>query len=368
MRIDQVLVGASPGDAITESALATRDALRASLPSEVYAYHRDARLHDEVRHLDDLPPSTDADVVVLHVSIGEPKVVDLVLRRSVRLVLAYHNITPAEHFQVLDPAFAAMLRGGRRLLHPLAQRAIGAIADSTFNADELRALGMTNVEVAPPVLNLDRLADVEPDAEVLDAIERFDAPFVLWVGQMLPHKRPELAIEAHHLLNVNDDSAVRLVLAGPHRQTDFASAVTRHVQSLNLPTVWMTGEVSDAQLSAFYRRASLLLVTSDHEGFCVPLAEAFSFGLPVVARGAGAIPETAGGAALVLAADAGAAEVSEAVAAVLRSPTLRAELAARGRRRSGELSSERTLERSLRALSRVLAAAGHPVGTRVPST
>ena len=48
------------------------------------------------------------------------------------------------------------------------------------------------------------------------------------------------------------------------------------------------------------RRADVYLSMSVHEGFCAPLIEALAHGVPVVARGAGAVPETLGGAGLVL--------------------------------------------------------------------
>ena len=56
--------------------------------------------------------------------------------------------------------------------------------------------------------------------------------------------------------------------------------------------------VPQPQLNAAYAEASVLLSTSEHEGFCVPLLEAFSFGLPVVARPAGGMPEVGGDAVL----------------------------------------------------------------------
>jgi glycosyltransferase involved in cell wall biosynthesis len=49
-----------------------------------------------------------------------------------------------------------------------------------------------------------------------------------------------------------------------------------------------------------YREADVFLCLSEHEGFCVPLLEAMYFGLPVIARAAGAVPEVAGDAALLV--------------------------------------------------------------------
>jgi glycosyltransferase involved in cell wall biosynthesis len=39
---------------------------------------------------------------------------------------------------------------------------------------------------------------------------------------------------------------------------------------------------------------------SEHEGYCVPLVEAFRFGVPVMALDAGAVPETLGGAGVLI--------------------------------------------------------------------
>ena len=62
---------------------------------------------------------------------------------------------------------------------------------------------------------------------------------------------------------------------------------------------WLTAE----QLAAYYRRADVFVTMSEHEGVCVPLLEAMSFEVPVVARAFGAIPETMGDAGLLLPAE-----------------------------------------------------------------
>src|SRR5207247_2671626 len=64
--------------------------------------------------------------------------------------------------------------------------------------------------------------------------------------------------------------------------------------------VTFTGSVNAEQLVAYYRGASALLTTSDHEGFCVPLIEAMRSRLPIVANVAGALPEPLADAGLLL--------------------------------------------------------------------
>ena len=361
MRIHQIVVGASPGDAVTECALMVVHALReARVESEVYALHRDERLRHRVRKLNDYEPGDGEDLLIFHVTIGDQRVVDFVLRCREHLVLAYHNITPARYYDDLDPGFADLLRSGRYSLRPLAARAIGALADSSYNADELRALGMTNVEVVAPALNLRRLSDADVDGPLVAQLAAIAGPLVLCVGQLLPHKRPDLAIAAHHLLSVNHFPDAQLVLAGPPRNVQYARALTRHVRSLNLPTVWLTGEINDSQLAAFYRRADVLVVPSEHEGFGVPVIEAFHFEVPVVARDFGAMRETAQCAAIMLDRDAGAPDLCEATARILRDESLRVELRRRGRIAAEATRPERTVADMLRALLRVVANASSP--------
>ena len=64
---------------------------------------------------------------------------------------------------------------------------------------------------------------------------------------------------------------------------------------------WFTGPVPDEDLAAFYRWADVYVSLSEHEGFCVPLVEAMAADVPVLAYGAGAVPETLGGAGMLFA-------------------------------------------------------------------
>jgi glycosyltransferase involved in cell wall biosynthesis len=345
--VDQVLAGATPGDAVTESALLIRGALRRAVESELYAYHLDGRLGDTVGWTGHYPIARDRrrhDVILYHVSISQAGLNDFVVRRHEKLMLAYHNITPAEHFAEVDPTFALYLSNAREELPHLLAHAGKVVADSEFNAAELRALGRDDVSVVPPPLNLDRLLHTPPDPVFEEAIRR-RAPggVVLFVGQLLPHKRPDLLLGAHHLLTTNHSADTTLVLAGSARNLRYRSAVHAYAHELALENVWITGELTDAQLSALYRQADVFVTPSEHEGFCVPLIEAMSFDLPIVARDFGAVAETAGDAALVLPADSGARELAEAIHLVLTDEAWRDHLVERGRVRRELYRPERTL-------------------------
>jgi glycosyltransferase involved in cell wall biosynthesis len=72
------------------------------------------------------------------------------------------------------------------------------------------------------------------------------------------------------------------------------------VDDLQLKDVVFAGHVDDDDLSAYYEVADLFLCLSEHEGYCVPLVEAFRFGVPVMAADAGAVPETLGDAGVLI--------------------------------------------------------------------
>jgi glycosyltransferase involved in cell wall biosynthesis len=79
--------------------------------------------------------------------------------------------------------------------------------------------------------------------------------------------------------------------------------------------------VSDEELVAFYEIADLFLCASEHEGFCVPLVEAFHKQVPVLAYAATAVPHTMDGAG-VLFDDKDPRHVAALMDAILSDPTL----------------------------------------------
>ena len=110
MEIHQLVVSASPGDAVTDAAFGFRKLLRRIGPSEVFARYVDPRLSDEVHSLPVFERcSHPGDLLIYHASIGEPELARFLLSWPGRLVLVYHNITPARYFAGLDPAFARLL-------------------------------------------------------------------------------------------------------------------------------------------------------------------------------------------------------------------------------------------------------------------
>jgi glycosyltransferase involved in cell wall biosynthesis len=349
--IHQIITAAAPGDAITNVALEFQSVLQMAAPSEIYARHVAPELAGKVRHLREFSRHDRRGVLLYHASIGEPSITSFLRARTEPLVLVYHNVTPAHYFEPWAPEFAELLDLGRRELDSLRDRVRLTIADSAFNAAELYEIGYRDIRIVPPVIDPRRLLDMTPDAGTLNYLDtQLGMPFVLFVGQLVPHKRPELLIDAMHVARTYHAFPAFLLLVGPHRFKSYANSVIRHVRELNLPTAHIVGGVPDANLAAMFRRARAMVTVSEHEGFCVPLVEAMAFGLPIVATANAAIPEVVGDGGLLLPPTAGPALVAEALMRVVDDPDLRRDLAERGRRRVANFDRDRTRQLLLEML------------------
>jgi glycosyltransferase involved in cell wall biosynthesis len=346
LAVHQVVVSASLGDAITNFALELRALLRQRAPSELFAVHSDPALLHNVhllgRYDDFVVPG---DTIVYHASIGNRRVTELLLSRPERLVLVYHNVSPATSFEPYEPAFAGLLAAARTEVAQLRPRVAAAVAVSQYNAADLLSLGYDDVMVAPLIVNPARLHAIEPDPAMRSHLEaNVQGPMALFVGQLLPHKRPELLVEALHCVTTYLEPSAHLVLLGARRIAPFAAALQRQIVELGLANAWITGALGDTEVRAFFDRADVFVTASDHEGFCVPLLEAMSFDVPVVARGTSAVPETMGGAGIVLDPADGTLVLAEAWAAALE-PATAAHLARLGRGRLADFEPSRTRTR-----------------------
>lgn len=354
--VHQLIIGAADGDAITNMAMELRDRLRGIAESEIYAYWRHSnRLRDEVLDCAELPPDDEIDLLVYHLSIGYEPVHDLLMNRKCPIVLCYHNITPVDRYANYESEFAAHLQLGRQEIDQLRSRVVLAIADSGFNAKDLLRAGYMDVHVVPAGFAPSRLAKETYDAQLLGEMKRrFPNGYVVVVGQVLPHKRLEQVLQTVHLMNSTFWRNVGLVVCGVQRQNGYFQTLLRYQSRCAMVDVHFAGAVTDNQLATYMRGARAYLGMSEHEGFCIPPIEAASMGVPVVIKGAGAIPESISYGALVLPEDAGPVLAAEAVNAVLTDQELRSRLVASGYRRVRELENQSHVETTVQLIAEVL--------------
>jgi len=292
--VHQFHSGSAAGDAITNAMLLIRGRLRAlGYRSEIYVEHLDSALAAELHGLGELPQHNDY-ILLLHHSMGFDAY-ERIVRLMVPKILIYHNITPPELFagQREIQAYAEL---GRKQLAGLREHVVAALADSEFNAMELRKLGFSEPQACTLLFDLDVLRH-----QLHHATDTRDAgkPFTwLFVGRVVASKCQLELVEAFAAFRRIYRRPCELVLVG-HQDgagREYAAAVKARVHALGLQNdVVLTGVVTDDVLMSHYRRADIYVSLSRHEGFGVPLVEAAVAGVPVLAWPAGAVAFTLGG-------------------------------------------------------------------------
>lgn len=352
-RLDQVLIGASEGDAITSMAFNIQTKLKAQLDSEIFACFIDPSVVDRVKPIDELASVNAKSPLIYHSSYGLREITARLITHRGPLFLCYHNLTPPEFFEDLDPEFAEGLRWGKEELTYLRPKVVHAFADSTFNAQDLVARGYDSISVVPVGVDSDKLCEFEPDIRLANFYNHiFPNGYVIVVSQLLPHKRMEHAIATVHQLREVWEMDLGLVIVGVARSGDYAAAVTKFANHLLGDRYRMTGRLNDRQLSTLLRHARLYLGFSSHEGLSLPLIDAMALGTPAIVRDAGAIRETAGSGALVLDASTGPVEAAAAAVEILTRPEVMYKQTAAGFRRAADFRRDNLLEPLLNTLEK----------------
>ncbi len=178
-----------------------------------------------------------------------------------------------------------------------------------------------------------------PDEEQMDRIRQryeLDHPFVLYVGNIKPHKNLERLIDAFARIRAGGLDDLRLVIIGDEvsRYPPLRQAVRHHRLE---KFVRVLGFQPYDTLAAFYRLARVFAFPSLYEGFGLPPLEAMACGTPVVTSNVSSLPEVAGGAALLVD-PYDAASIAEGLQRAITDEALRAELVAKGLARARQYS------------------------------
>ena len=354
--VHQFVPSLVPRDAVSVHALEARGVLRSmGFESEIFVKETRAEMVPESRFYRSYE-STGSDVLIYQASTGSA-VADYLMDRTEPLIVNYHNVTPAAFFAPWEPHTAVELEVGRRQIAELSGRATLGLAVSSFNERDLVAMGYARTAVAPVLIDPSTLGR-EPDPAALDRLRRArDGAdvVVLFVGRIAPNKAQHDLVKALATYRHLYGDRARLHLVGSAASPRYQRALRGLVSAQGLDDVVdFPGSVTDGELAAYYATADVFMSASDHEGFCVPIVEAMHHGLPVVAYGAGAIPETVADGGLVLS-EKDPSTLAAAMHRLAGDATLRKRLSAAGRARVGVLGIEHARERFRSVVAETLA-------------
>lgn len=347
-----------PYDAIGNDVRGMAAALRtAGYQVDVFAEEIEKSCADDGRVLDlhDRRRWQDSrSILIYHHSMAWPKGEELLHAAATKLVVRYHNITPARFFSRYSEAHYRACKDGDASTRRLARLPRAwFLGDSSFNCEELVRLGAPAARTMPlaPFHSTGELSRVPFDAATLDRYKDGCAN-ILFVGGLKPNKGHLRALGVLAEFRRWSNSDARLIFAGTvdPRLASYAEELAREAESMGLTRhVVFAGPVTASQLRSLYTLADVFLSLSEHEGFCVPLVEAMYFRLPIVAWGKTAVGETVGKAGLVWN-DFDAGCFAESIQAVVERGDLARQLASAGRERFQERFRPDILSRQLEAV------------------
>lgn len=300
MKIHQFATSLTYGDAISDEMLEIQSVLREnSYESEIFVRFFEPRMAGYMRDFREYKKySSPNNIVIFHFSIGSP-VSKMFFRIPDKKILIYHNITPYDFFLDYQRILTRECYKGRLEIKLFADKVDLALGDSEFNRKELEQAGYPETGVLPLLLNFSKF-DRE-DHPVVRQVYSNRKRTLLFVGRIIPNKKFEDIIKAFYFYRKHFNHESQLVLAGDYRGMErYYAALQNLVDRLDVKDVYFTGHIDFSELAAFFKLADVYLSMSEHEGFGVPLLEAFYNQKPVVAYSAGAVEETMNGGGILL--------------------------------------------------------------------
>jgi len=176
-------------------------------------------------------------------------------------------------------------------------------------------------------------------------------PYILHHGRVEERKNLKRLVEAYQLaLTRNSNLEFDLVLVGEFGWKH--AEVVAAAQSVQAPTrVIFSGPLPDKHLAMLLKGATLVVIPSLYEGFCLPLLEAMSCGVATISSQSSCLPEISGG-ELSYFDPYSVEEMAASIEQALDSTSLRSKLALKGKERASSFSWNRCAEETLGVLKK----------------
>ncbi len=298
--VHQFATSLTYGDAISDEMVEIQKILRqAGYRSEIFTRFYDPRLAGVARDYREYRKfSSPRNVVIFHFSIGSP-VSKMFFRVPDKKIMIYHNITPHDYFLDNHRILARECYKGRLEIRLFVDKVELALGDSEFNRRELEVVGYRKTGVLPILVDFSRFD--RPGDSLTRRLFDDGKTTILFVGRLIPNKKYEDLLKTFYFYKKHFNPNSRLILAGDHGgQERYLHGLHLLIDRLSLPDVHLPGHVEFEELLAYYELADVYLSLSEHEGFGVPLLEAFYKRVPVIAYRAGAVEETMNGGGILL--------------------------------------------------------------------
>jgi len=244
----------------------------------------------------------------------------------------------------------------RPMLNAVARKADHIVTVSHHSKSEImQALGIpgSKITVIPCGVS-EEFAPQSPSVESRDAakILGIQTPFLLYVGNLKPHKNVVTLLRAFAQLRKHNKLRHSLLIVGDDARWK-RSVVDECVRLGIRDCTTFLPHVSQSLLPRVYAAADLLVMPSTVEGFGLPVLEAMACGTPVIASRTASLPEVAGDAAIYFD-PASSEDLGVQIERILHSPELQASLRNKGIQRAKQFTWRQSARQHIDLYNRLL--------------
>jgi glycosyltransferase involved in cell wall biosynthesis len=235
----------------------------------------------------------------------------------------------------------------------LAARIITISACSKKDLVEICRVDPAKITITYPGYDSNMFNSAAPDAEDSEQLLLrlgIRRPYVLHHGTVQLRKNVQRLVRAWGRVHEGCKSFdAQLVLAGGMGE-GWEQILRSRDASAERDQIIVTGPLSDEDMALLVKNASLCVVPSLYEGFCLPMVEAMACGVPTVASNSSCLPEVSGG-VLEYFNPNSVEEMAQTIQRALEDSTLRNKLCKRGLARAAEFSWARCARETLRVFA-----------------
>ena len=357
LRVIQILPTVCRGDVISNDALEIYKELSDHrMKTHIYAEHIGVGISSRrVSPIEELPALKKEDIVIYHMSTESgmyEHIREIKENYGCEIIFRYHSITPAQYFEPYSSEVAEQCRKGLEEAENIRDIPTEVLALSDHDRRQLREMGYTcPVMLLPPLVPLAEY-NIEPARAVLDAYPYSEYINLLYVGQMVPHKRIERIMDVYDSYYRTRDRKVRLFLVGSTIEVpEYYQYLEDYRKKLGYKEnqIIMTGHVPFNEMIAYYKLADAFVCMSEEECFGMALVEAMFYQVPVLAYESGAVAETLGGSGVLLPTKQ-PGEIAGVLDIVIKNPVTKGQIIAGQQRRVESLIESRPRRELIRVL------------------
>lgn len=269
------------GDAVGNHCLGlARIAARIGLECQLYARGFDCNDRNILPINNIYNEISSSDTLLLSHSIYDPDFEQL-MEVPCRKICYFHGITPPDLLGDSATELADLCRWGLEQVGRFQEFDI-VIANSVDSLNVVASRGRGGrTDIIPPIVD-----DMNVFLQDVKTVENRTNKTIrlLCVGRVVPHKRVEDVLTILHGLIKNNKNA-ELTVVGDVSNVGYFKNLIEYAKELNiLDKVVFSGMIADNDLYRVYQTSDILITTSLHEGFCVPVLEALHFHCGVLVR------------------------------------------------------------------------------------